>query len=324
MAGLPIRPVGRPSRKFQFDDYLFQELPMSPTSSILSQVSDSLSELAAASRAFVAAVQTPDGHYASGVLWSANTVVVSEQMLRDAPEYGVRIAGRSLKATLAGRDEGTNVAVLKLESDLPQSLPAAAVAKTGSLALVLGAAPEGVSARLALVRSVGGPWESLAGGTIDQRIVLDTRIGSEEGGPVLAADGAMLGISTRGARHQSLIIPASTVTKSATMLLDKGAVERGWLGLALRPVALPEALQPLDGQRIGLMVMEVASDSPGARAGILAGDILTSVGGVPATRFGNITRQLGPASIGKTLPAIVARAGEIVNRELTIGPRKPA
>jgi S1-C subfamily serine protease len=300
------------------------ELPMSRTPSILMQFSDALSELASQSHAFVAAVQTPRGDRSSGVLWTANAVVVSEQSLRDVPEYEVRIADQSLKAKLAGRDEGTNIAVLKLERVLTPALPATAVPNAGSLALLLGAADEGISARLALIRSIGGPWESVAGGTIDRRIVLDSQIGNEEGGPVLAADGTIFGISTRGAGSQSLVIPASTVEKTVAMLLAKGAVERGWLGLALRPVALPEALRPSNGQRVGLMVMDVAGDSPGAKAGIKAGDILLSAGGVSANRFGNITRQLGPASIGKIIDLIVARAGAATRMGLTIEPRKPA
>jgi S1-C subfamily serine protease len=173
------------------------------------------------------------------------------------------------------------------------------------------------------VRSVGGPWESLAGGTIDQKITLDTPLSSaEEGGPVLAADGALIGLSTRGVGRQSLVIPASTVEKAVMVLLEKGGVERGWLGVSLRPVALPESLRPQNSQRVGLMVMDVGAGSPAAKAGILAGDILLNAGGVPATRFGSITRRLGPDSIGKTIAITLARAGAIVTSEARIAARK--
>jgi S1-C subfamily serine protease len=291
---------------------------------ILSQFSDALSDLTANARDSVAAVQTVDGCCeCSGILWRPNAVAVSEQALADAKEYEVTIGGAAAKATLAGRDSGTNVAVLKLERDFAHTARAASIPKTGSLALVLGAAEQGVSARLALVRSVGGAWESRAGGTIDHRIVLDTRIGSEEGGPVLAADGSLLGMSTRGARRETLVIPASTVEKSVAALQAHGSVQRGWLGVALRPVALPEALRPASGQRVGLMVMEVASSSPGAKAGIVAGDILLSAGGVPATRFGHVTRQLGPSTIGKGIEVVLARAGATVTSKVTIE-AKPA
>jgi len=295
---------------------------MSPASNILTQFSAALSALASGARGFVAHVETQDGRELSGVLWKPNAVVVSEQILPDSGEYQVAVAGQTVKAQLAGRDEGTNVAVLKLASDLPQKLPGFTRPEVGSLALVLGAAAEGVSARLAVIRALGGAWESIAGGTIAHRIVLDTAIGSEEGGPVVAADGTLLGISTRGARRQGLVIPASTVDKSVGILLEKGSVERGWLGVALRPVAVPETLRPEGRQRIGLMVMDVAAGSPGAKAGILGGDIILSAGGAPATRFGNIARQLGPNSIGKTIEIHLARAGAIVTSAVTIEARK--
>jgi S1-C subfamily serine protease len=300
------------------------EIPMAnPT--ILVQFSDALSALAEHARTFVAGIRTVDGEVSSGVLWRRNAVVVSEQTLPQAPAYEVTIGDQTIAATLAGRDEGTNVAVLKLERDLAGALPAAGAAKAGALALVLGTANEGVSARLALVRSVGGAWQSLAGATIDQRIVLDTPIGpKDEGGPVLAADGAIFGISTRGSGRQSLVIPAATVDKAVAVLLEKGSVERGWLGVALRPIALPETLRPKSTQRVGLMVMDVGVESPAAKAGILAGDILLTAGGTPATRFGNVTRRLGPDSVGKTLALTLARAGAIITAEAMIDTRKRA
>jgi S1-C subfamily serine protease len=297
---------------------------MAVTSPILSQFSDALSALASGARAFTAGVRTESGHRLSGVLWTPNAVVVSEQILPDSAEFDVRVADGSAKAKLAGRDQGTNVAVLRLESELPAALPGFAEAKTGALALVLGAAIEAVSARLAIVRSVSGAWESVAGGTIDRRIVLDTAIRSEEGGPVLAADGNILGISTRGARRQPLVIPASTVDKAVGVLLEKGTVDRGWLGVALRPVALPESLRPDAGQRIGLMVMEVAGDCPAQKAEIVAGDIILSAGGAAVSRFGGLTRQLGPGSIGKTIELRLARAGAIVSANVTIEAKRHA
>lgn len=292
--------------------------------SVLSQFSDALSELTANAKDFVASVHTADGRCeCSGLLLRPNAVAMSEQVLPDAAAYDVKVGAQAAKAVLAGRDAGTNVAVLKLERDFAFSARATSVARAGALALVLGAAADGVSARLALIRSAGGAWESRAGGMIDQRIELDIRIGSEEGGPVLAADGSLLGMSTRGARRQSLVIPASTVEQSTVTLLAHGSVQRGWLGIALRPVALPEALRPANGQRVGLMVMEVANSSPGARGGIVAGDIVLSAGGVPATRFGHITRQLGPANVGKPIEIILARAGATVTSTVTIE-AKPA
>jgi S1-C subfamily serine protease len=300
------------------------EHPMAVTSPVLSQFSEALSALATGARAFTASIETESGHHLSGVLWRPNAVVVSEQSLPESADYEVRVADESAKAKLAGRDQGTNVAVLKLESNLAPALPGFAEARVGTLALVLGAGNEGVSARLAIVHSVSGAWESVAGGAIDRRIVLDTAIRGDEGGPVLAADGKLLGVSTQGARRQTLVIPASTVEKAVGVLLEKGGVDRGWLGVALRPVALPESLRPDAGQRVGLMVMEVGGDSPAQKAGIVAGDIILSAGGTAVSRFGSLTRQLGPGSIGKNVELRLARAGTFVSANVTIEPRKPA
>src|SRR5207302_864183 len=210
-SALPIRPIAIAARNSHPDTYLSTEVSMPNPNAILVQFSDALSALASSAHGFLAEIRDRDGRRLSGVLWKPNAVVVSEQALPEASDYEVRIADHVVRAHLVGRDEGTNVAVLKLESDIDVTLPPPATPHVGALALALGVGTNGVSARMGIIRSVGGAWQSLAGGTIDHHIILDTRIGaSEEGGPVLAADGAILGISTRGAGRQSLVIPSST------------------------------------------------------------------------------------------------------------------
>src|SRR6185503_9846717 len=163
----------------------------------LSQFSNDVAELASGAGGFLAAVRAPQGHALSGVLWRPDAVVVSEQTLPDATDFEVEIAGSTVAARLAGRDEGSNVAVLKLEKALAPALPAHAVPRVGAIALALGMGAHGLSARLTNVRSVGGAWQSLAGGTIDHRIVLADRLGAtEEGGAVLSAAGEIFGMAT--------------------------------------------------------------------------------------------------------------------------------
>jgi S1-C subfamily serine protease len=295
---------------------------MANASSVLSQFSAALSQLASGARSFLASVRSTQGDQLTGVLWTGNTVVVSEQELTDASEFQVSVAEAKADARLAGRDAGTNIAVLKLERDLPCKRPAFAVPAVGALALVLGAAANGPVARLALVRAVSGSWQSLAGGTIDHRIVLDTYLDStDEGGAVLVADGALIGTAARGAGRQSLVIPASTIDRVVPILLQKGAVERGWLGVSLHPVALPEALRLEQSQRVGLMVMDVVANGPAAKAGVLAGDILLSAGGALATRPGKVARQLGAGSIGQKLELRLARAGTILTSDCVVEPK---
>src|SRR5258707_639456 len=156
----------------------------------------------------------------------------------------------------------------------------------------------------------GGAGLSLAGGRIDRRISLDFSISrGEEGGPVLDAAGHLLGMSTGGPGGRALVIPAATIERVLDPLLATGRIDRGWLGLALHPVTLPEATKIEGGQQRGLMVMQVAQDGPAAKAGVLAGDILVAVDGAPASRPMEIARQFGPESIGKQVELRVVRSG---------------
>ena len=133
---------------------------------------------------------------------------------------------------------------------------------------------------MGLVNLTGAEWHSSRGGLIDRRIVLDLRLARrEEGGPVLDAAGGCLGMSTFGPRGQVLAIPTATIERIVPVLLKDGRIARGWLGVALQAVAVPDGLRETADQSSGLMVMSVVEDGPAAHAGIVAGDIILSVDG---------------------------------------------
>jgi len=95
---------------------------------------------------------------------------------------------------------------------------------------------------------------SSRGGLIDRRIVLDVSLGRrEEGGPVFDATGGCLGMSTFGPRGQVIAIPTATIERVVPLLLKHGRVARGWLGVALQAVAVPDALRETADQSSGLM-----------------------------------------------------------------------
>jgi S1-C subfamily serine protease len=139
---------------------------------------------------------------------------------------------------------------------------------------------------------------------------------------VLTPDGGLIGVSARGWRRETLVIPASTVERAAVALLEKGGIERGWLGVSLHPVALPESLRPETGQHVGLMVMDVIKDGPAAKSGVLPGDILLALDGAPATRPRHVARRLGSDSVGKRVALTIVRAGAVVSCEAVIEARK--
>jgi S1-C subfamily serine protease len=179
--------------------------------------------------------------------------------------------------------------------------------------------------RLGVINLAGAQWQSQAGGLIERRIVLDLRLArSEEGGPVFGAAGMFLGISTFGPRGRALVIPCTTLERIVPALLRDGAVARGWLGVQLHPVAVPDALREKAGQSSGLMVMSLDEGGPAAKAGIVAGDIVLSVNDAPALGFRRVAAQLAPQAIGSRAALRVIRGGTVLALDAVIGARPAA
>ena len=289
----------------------------------LTDLSAALAARAKAARPLVAEIRAGDASVRTGTLWRDDLVIASEQSLPDQDTFDVVHAGGTTRARLAGRDPGTNVAALKLEQPAKSALPAAADAEVGVLALACGADGNGgVSVRLGAVSVVGPEWHSRAGGKIDRRICLDAQLSyTEEGGPVLDAAGGLLGISTLGPRGRVLVVPAVTVERVIDPLLADGRIVRGWLGLALQPVSVPEPLRAAAGQEGGMMVMSTVADGPAGAAGIVTGDILLQIAGVPVTRMRKLAERLGPDSVGQSLALKIIRAGAILSVSATITAR---
>jgi S1-C subfamily serine protease len=293
-----------------------------PENTLIS-LSEALAERVKQARLLVAGLAVPGHRLRSGTLWRKDIVVGSEQRFPEAGEAQVTLAdGSAFTARVAGRDPGTNIVALRLDGTPDPAPPPAGEPQPGGLALALGAVDGGFAVRLGVIHSVGPSWHSRAGGRIDRRITLDIGVTrSEEGGPVLDSGGGLLGISTLGPRGRVLVIPAATVEAVLDPLLSKGRIERGWLGLALQPVLVPEALQAEAGQSQGLMVMSVSKDGPAARANLHAGDILVKIAGESVTSPSAVAQYLGPDLVGKQVELHLIRADKPLSIAVTVGIR---
>ena len=300
---------------------------MSFSSDLLTQLSDAISTRAEAVKNAVAAVRTSEGRHLTGMVWQPGIVVVSEQALPRGDEFElVAPGGSTLAATVAGRDASTNIAILKATASIAAPAFTAIDARVGTLALAIGAdGSGGASARLGIVNLVDGEWHSRRGGLIDRRIILDIELAHrEEGGPVFDAAGGCLGMSTFGPRGQVIVIPHATLARVVPQLVKDGHVSRGWLGVALQAVAVPDALRESADQTSGMMVMSVVENGPAAQAGIVAGDIILSVDGISARRFRKIARYFGGDSIGRRADVRLIRGGAVITVQTTIAERRPA
>ena len=289
----------------------------------IEQFSEALADRLAAAAVFTVGIEGLP-RLRGGILFRPDAVIVSEQVLPpDAEALTVRRGGSAVAARVAGRDPATNIAVLRLETPLDGvPPPSAALPRAGNLVLVAGADAHGApTGRLAMVHAVGPEWHSMAGGRIDALIRLDCRLGADEGGPVLSLSGGLIGMSTSGPRRRTIVIPAATLDRVAGPLLAEGHLPRGWLGIGLQPVMIPDAFRQSTGRETGLMVVSLSPGAPAEAAGILPGDIVLTIDSHPVARPRALAAALGPERIGQTVPLTLLRAGALHTLSATIAAR---
>ena len=263
----------------------------------------------------------------SGTAWRPGVIVAASHTIAREDEISLTLPdGRTAPATLAGRDETTDLAVLRTEAALtPVERADAGALRVGNLVLAVGRPGQSVTASLGVLSAVGAEWRTWQGGRIDRFLRLDLSIyDGFSGGPLVEAGGRVLGLNTSGlARGMALTIPGSTVDHVADQILSGGRLTRGYLGLASQPVRLPEGLrQELDlGSDFGLVIVNVEPDGPADRAGVLLGDILLALDGAPVSEPADVLAALGPDRVGRPIAARLLRAGQPTEATITVGSR---
>src|SRR5690349_2667716 len=244
------------------------------------QLSDAVDRVAPSVVAIHARRRSPTG----GIVWRDGVVVAAHHTVQRDEDVTVTLAdGAEAQATVAGRDPGTDLVVLRLSGTLGTPAERAPDApRVGQLVLAVGRPGEAVTASMGVVSAVGPEWRTWQGGRIDRFVRLDLAIyDGFSGGPLVDALGRVLGLNTSGlSRSAGVAIPVSTVDRVAEQLLAGGRVRRGFLGVGTQPVRLPEALEErarslvAGAGDVALMVVSLAPGGPAERAGILLGDVL--------------------------------------------------
>lgn len=284
----------------------------------LATLSDQLADIVDRAAPSVVAVHARPRFSSSGVFWRPGVIVTAEHTIRHEEEITITLPdGSNAAATLAGSDPGTDIAVIRTEH-LGQAPPMLSQEPApGHLALAIGRAHDsGVNATMGIVSALGPAWRTWRGGRLDSYIRLDlTLYPGSSGGLVVNTAGEAVGIATLAlSRIAGVAIPASTVTRVLDEILTRGRVRRGYLGLGLQPVALP-------GHRKGLIVLSVEEDGPAAKAGVLIGDVLVSLGGRAITDTDDVQSALATSGVGETVEAGLVRGGAAQTVTITIGER---
>ncbi len=264
----------------------------------------------------------------SGVHWRQGLVVTADHTIMREEQLAVILPdGRTVPATLVGRDASTDLAVLRFQGvELPiAELGEPSSFRVGHLVLAVGRPGErGPSASMGVISAVSGPWHTSSGGQIDQFVRLDLNLyPGFSGGPLVDARGHIVGINTSGPRSMVLVIPTSTVNRVVDQLLEKGRIARAYLGVGMQPVRLPDTIKNalnLPGNS-GVIVVAVQPDSPAEKAGVLIGDVLITLDGKPLSDTADVLAVLSPERVGSPVRASIVRGGNLAELMISVGER---
>jgi S1-C subfamily serine protease len=262
---------------------------------------------------------------ASGIVYAQDLVLTADHVLEREEDLTVQTPdGRTLPAQFAGRDPSTDLAILRVPDLNLDPASKSTEPRVGQMVLAVGRpSSDGPMASIGIVSSVGGPVRTGRGGMLERYIRTDaTPYPGFSGGPLIDADGAVVGVTTTGlVGGVALAIPASVAWRVADALSKHGSIKRGFLGISSQPVRLPESQRGGHDQERGLLIVRVEDGSPAQQSGILLGDILVTFDGQKITDTDDLQPLLSGDRVGKALAAEVIRGGELKTLQVIVGER---
>jgi serine protease Do len=291
----------------------------------LQAFSSDVAELVRRAAPAVVGVEHRRGQGSGLVLAQDGYLLTNAHVARGGGPLRVRLSGaRTARAELAGADERTDLAVLRVEArDLEVLALSERRLAVGELVLAIGN-PLGFerSVTMGVVSALHRNLPTPGGGMLEGLVQTDASINpGNSGGPLLDARGEVVGVTTAmlpWARGIGFAIPAHTASWVASVLIREGEVPRPFLGIAARGEDLEPAVAAEAGHRRGVRVLEVVAGSPAQAAGLAAGDLLLAASGRPVETLDDLQRVLVLAP-STELALEVLRGGK--RERLAIRPR---
>jgi len=290
----------------------------------LSDLSRDIADLVGRLGPSVVRVDARGGRPASGIIWADNLVLTADHVLEREDTVQVTGATATVKATIVGRDPGTDLALLRAEglNGVPAPRGRSTDIRVGQVVLAIGQ-PGELQVTVGIVSGLSGAFRSWRGGQAERLIQTTAELlPGFSGGPLVDAEGRVIGINSwnfgRGVSHA---VPLETADRVAESLRTHGRIRRAYLGLGAQPVRLSERLAKQLGQESGLLVVTVEAGGPAQTAGLLQGDTIVTVDGDPMRHLDELFGKLGALEVGSAHRLGVVRAGERKDVAVTVGER---
>jgi len=305
------------------------------TKNMLVELSDAIADAAELAGKSTVLVDARRRFPASGIAFAKDLILTANHVVEREEDINVILAdGTEVKARLAGRDPGTDLAVLKLDPSTGSGQVASATpaevsktpARVGQFVLAIGRpSKNGIESSFGTVNSIGGPARTGRGGMLEKFIKTDVvSYPGFSGGPLVNGDGTIFGVNTSGFGSGSAItIPADVAWKIAETLAKHGKIKHGYLGIRSQTVNIPadsqKALKRI--QETGLLLVGLEDDSPAGKAGLMVGDILVSINGETVEHHDELFARLSGDVAGKSIPIEILRGGKVESIKVEIGER---
>ena len=256
-------------------------------------------------------------------------IVTNAHVVEGADKVTVTLAdGRKVDAKVIGSDPATDIALIQADAkDLPTvSFGSSDTLRVGEGVVAIGS-PFGLGNTVTsgIVSALG---RDIRSGPFDNYIQTDAAINKgNSGGPLFNASGDVVGINTAifsptgGSVGIGFAVPADTAQRVIADLEGDGKVERGWLGVHIQPVSDDIAAALGMDKASGVLITEVTSDTPAAKAGLARGDIVTSVDGKPVVEPRDLTRLIATAAPGSEVTLGLLHGGKSSETKVTLGER---
>ena len=295
------------------------------TKNIFSELSDAIANAVEAAGKFTVLVDARRRLPASGIAIAKDLILTADHVVEREEDIKVILAdGKESNARLAGRDEGTDLAVLKLDSALASPAEISKTpARVGQFVLAIGRTDKDkVESSFGTINAINGPIRTGRGGMLEQYIKTDfVSYPGFSGGPLINGEGQAYGINTSGfgGGGGAITIPMEIALKIADVLAKDGKIKRGYLGIRSQTVKIPADANRK--QETGLLIVGLEKDSPAEKSGLILGDILLGVNGVAIEHHDELFTRLSGDVVGKSTPMDVLRGGKLQVINVTVGER---
>jgi len=254
-------------------------------------------------------------------------IVTNNHVIEGATEIRVKLGDdRELPGKLVGSDPKTDLALLKVEATGLSVIPLgdSSQLQVGEPVMAIGN-PFGLE-RTVTTGIVSATGRVIGQGPYDDFIQTDASINpGNSGGPLINARGQVIGINNAiysqsgGSVGIGFAIPINQVKPVVTQLASTGKVTRGWLGVTIQSLT-PELVKGFNlAQGNGALVAAVQPDSPAAKAGVEAGDVITQFDGQKVGQSSDLPRLVANTPVGRQVAITVVREGKPMALPLTVG-----